>query len=396
MPSGRFTISLFLLCLLAPTAWATSARVNALGGGGEFFEDDYNVQRWYGSLVDYPDRFVLDSGHFNIIDGYHDQDGHRLSGPSGSLTLGLDRWRLPGVFSAALYAMGDDVDSGGLYRDGMRTTLALLYGVQIKGVNATATYRRGTDNDSDTDDTGTWTWERSRTDFGLGLRFDLTDGAYLDLAAELRQAEENIQLETLPPTNNPRARSWFDSYNLRARAFVRLSESSSLVPVMEYIRDDQPTFFRSEAWRSAIDGRAFKLGAGLNHYPDPDHLVLFSADYIHGKVEDHLYAAGSSDNLMTLRDWDALRVRLALESVFLSWITLRSGLTYEYVDGQLGDRPRDLSGLALSLGAAVHAGDWDLDLSFNDVEPRATTGYLGHTLLGNPGTWLTAVLRRQF
>ena len=83
---------------------ATTGRIQALGGNGTFFEDEANVLRWYGSLGDYPDLAVLESGGFNLDSGYHNQDMELLSGPGGGVhhSLGEEgRWG-----TAALYFHG--------------------------------------------------------------------------------------------------------------------------------------------------------------------------------------------------------------------------------------------------------------------------------------------------
>lgn len=401
MTSGRFFVSLTLLCLLATSAFATSARVNALGGGGAFLEDDDNLQRWYGSLVDYPDRVILDSGHFSINYGYHAEGSdQRLSGPWGLAAVGLDRWKIPGVLSIGLYGAGDDADSGGLYRDALRTTWAVMYGVDIKGVAATLIYRSGSDNRSETDGLATWTWDRSRHDLGLGFRFDLSDGAYLDVAGEFRAADEDIALSPLPidppPAISTPSHSLFDSWNLRARAFIRLGESTALVPVVEVFRDDRPAFVVSPFHQRHIDGRDLMLGAGLNWYPDPDHLLVLSANYSGGEVDDIYYGLDPGQPAIIHAEWNALRARLALESVFLSWVTVRTGLVYDLRSETLHGVDETFAGLNLAGGVALHAGDWDFDLSVNDGEPRAFSGYLGPYNRSSYGTWLQMSLRRQF
>ncbi len=65
-------------CLTAPPLHATTARVTSLGGG-DFLEDDHNVQRWYGSLSDYPNLFLLEAGHFTLPEGW------KLVGPESGI-----------------------------------------------------------------------------------------------------------------------------------------------------------------------------------------------------------------------------------------------------------------------------------------------------------------------
>ena len=64
-----------------PPGLASSTRIGSLGGSGGFFEDHHNVLRWCGSLVDYPDLAVIETGHFDLTNGYDDDWGKSVSGP---------------------------------------------------------------------------------------------------------------------------------------------------------------------------------------------------------------------------------------------------------------------------------------------------------------------------
>lgn len=396
-------------CILLPAALAvapapalaTGARLAALGGG-DFLEDDHNVGRWYGSLGDYPNQITFDTGHFTLPEGWHDVRGGRVSGPGLAVHLALDptgRW---GTVGFLLNDQGDDTDPGSLNRDRQGDTWTALWSRRFGPMQPTLMVRHGTDAGGTPVGSGVnpavLKWDRARTEFGLGARWDLAAGAYLDLAGEVRRHREQTSAadSVLSVTGAELAST--ASYGLRARAFVQLGPTFALVPGVEYVREDRPLPSASPIDQLSLDGNLVKVGTGLNWYPDPDHFLVVAVDYLHGDA-DHLRSLpGAAPALEYARQWDSLSLTAGFETRFNFWLTFRGSFRYEPVSRQdtSATAEADFATFMVNLGATVALAEYTLDVSLTDQEPRSVTGYHGHSLFGNPGTWLSLSLRRGF
>lgn len=389
-------------CLASTPLHATTARITSLGGG-DFLEDDHNVQRWYGSLGDYPNLFLLEAGHFTLPEGWHDDNGHRVSGPGLGAHLALDEAGRWGTMAMFINGHGDDVDPGSLARDRMGTTWSAMWNRSFGAVQPTLMVRHGADTgesviEGGMPDTLVRSWDRARTEFGLGLRWDISDGAYLDFAGEIRHHSEQTtvgdEVLTVP---GPEFTST-GSYGLRTRAFIRANPTLAVVPMVEYLHEDRPLAAPSPIAGLHLDGYLIKLGTGLNWYPDPDHFLVLSMDYVHGETTYLVTPEGGNPVIEDSSRWNSVSFNLGFESRFQYWLTFRGSLRYEPVDMMVLD-PADLQNFAtfmVNFGAAIQLGNYDLDLAVTDQEPRSVTGYYGHSLFDNPATWVTASFRRQF
>ena len=83
MSGGSPGTALLLLCLLAltvllvPDSPASTARLRALGGEGAYLEDPANVLLWYGSLGDYPNLVIAETGAWEQNGGYRGEGAPR-------------------------------------------------------------------------------------------------------------------------------------------------------------------------------------------------------------------------------------------------------------------------------------------------------------------------------
>lgn len=352
-------VVIFILCT-APQATATISRVSSLGGGGDFFEDDSNVLRWYGSLGDYPDQVVVESGNFTILDGYWHSSRHRFSGPGAGVHKALGQGARFGT--AAFYYHGQDEDrTTAIQRDHLRGNLSFLYALDLGGVSAAVTYRHGSLITEIYDSTT----ELSIDTFGTGVRVDLGPAAYLDLAGEIRRVHED--------------RSWDPDFveisnngllAFRARAFVGLGPRMALVPLVEIIDEDRQAGFQE---RRTHNHNLWRLGLGWNYFPNTDHLLLFSAEYSDFNNDFNSSNTTISENLSTLI------IKIGFESRMLSWLTTRGSLgfvnhnmeyelnsaPYQSVDWEYEDPV-----LRVNLGASIHFGPLDLDFAFWEKPPE--------------------------
>ena len=377
--------------LLPAVTTATTARQAALGGG-EFIEDDRNVLRWYASLVDYPDEITVEAGHFTLPEGWHDVSGQRVSGPGLGFQHQLDATGRWGTAAVWWHGHGDDADPGSLGRDRLGSTWTGIWARRFGSVQGAVMARRGS---GDQTNAGT-AFDRTRTEVGLGLRWDIAPGAYLDLAGESRHHTE-ITTRDDGTVNDVLDRSG-NSRGLRARAFVRLGDATALVPLLEYVDEDRPTAHPDPANERALRGHLLKVGAGLNWYPDADHFLLVAADHTHGHADRLGGDPDASLDVLDGKRWDAVALTAGFETRFRYWLMFRGSFRYEAVsetsaDGLADD---DWARFGVNVGAAVQLGPADLDFAISDREPRPFAGAWGTDLPIDPSTWLAVTCRWRY
>lgn len=390
------------MSLAAAPLQATTARLASLGGGA-FIEDDRNVQRWYGSLGDYPNLLFVEGGHFTLPEGWHDERGRRVSGPGLGAHVALDGEGHWGTAAFFLNDRGDDVDPGGLARDSLETTATAMWTRRFGAVQPTLMVRHGSATGEAVQTSGgpgavVRSWERSRTEFGLGLRWDLAAGAYLDLAGEVRDHSEQTTATESQIVVVGREWTSRSSIGLRSRAFLRLNPTLALVPLLEYVNEDRPVAAPSPLTGRRLDGQSLKIGSALNWYPDPDHLLILGLDFLHGTRKILEVSDNTPPSVYAAQQWDSLSLTVGFETRFQYWLTFRGSFRYEPVavaDDGIG-QPADFTTFMVNLGAAIQLGDYDLDLALTDQEPRSVAGYYGHSLFGNPATWVAVTARRTF
>jgi hypothetical protein len=375
MLSSRLTAGAVLtaLLILNLTAGATTPRVHALGGGGDYFEDDEGHLRWYGALGDYGNAVTLDLGYGDLDHGYNQPDSYDVqrSGPAFFARRQLSE--KAGTVAILWQTVGTDARLGTLGPEELGDGITIQYGRAIGKLQATLSFFHAGDAYENI--------EERRRHLGLGLRFDLSDGAYLDLAGELRlirAATSNIYAvprQGLYEESN-------DDIGLRARLFYRLGDRTALVPVVQYLTAEHPTITDHAVDNDIIEGHNLRLGCGLNFYPDTDRFLHALVEFIDGESADH-DPRSPLESPYTL-DWHTWRLQAGLESRFLPWMTMRSSVGYSIRRGEGSDHSLgDLSDwanrehLRFSMGLALHLPGWDLDVAFTQEEPRRFFGDWG-------------------
>ncbi len=372
-----------VLCALALPALATTSRVRSLGAQADYFEDDSNVFRWYGSLVDYPQLAVLELGEWN-----HDTSGDlddRVTGSGGAVHFRFDE---QGRWGTAAMAFGDDMpepDPGGWIR--------LVWARRFGPVSLGATFR-GTSYSSASNGPNQALDGNSRFlhNLGLGARVDLSDAVYLDLAAEIQDSE----VDFYDRANNVAIEDdgGWDSFGVRGRVFHALTDHAAAVYRLAWFRDIRPIVDAELDHLAYLDGDLFHGGVGFNLLLDADNLVLLAADSTRPEADRParwpIYANWDTAR----REWWQLDVRVAVESRLRSWLTLRGAASYRrstdesnLVDGWSGDYVEQAYfydvgvDTPVSLGLGLHFGQFDADFLFNATAPFS----LGNALVGGEG-----------
>jgi len=365
-----------------------------------------NVLRWYGSLTDYPDLAVIETGHFDLTDRYDDQWGKTVSGPGGGINVQFDeagRWGTGGLY---FNGRSDDSDPGSLHRSFLASSVSILYARNFVGVSGAVMYRHTADTEFRSGDQlalpFSSTFERSREDIGLGARFDVSEKAYLDVAGDIRYLSERASGSATPDItwDTGPLGSW-DNFGLRARAFVALNDRVALVPLLEYISEDftGTTFAGAGLLGETSDnqGQMVRFGAGLDFFPDTDNFLLFSLEYLDGQVDHAINDLAGDLDAAWQEDYSVFLMRLAFESHLAHWVTVRASAGYESLDNRGDvDQPESDEHIPLGLGIGLHTGSVVLDLGLTDREPQGLSRFSAALAGVESSTWLSITLGYGF
>ena len=406
MPSPRqILLALCVLLLPATPVLATTPRVTALGGAGDYLEDDSGYLRWFGALGDYGNAATVDFGHFNIYKGYHDLFENTLSGPGIRVRQHLGQGLGTDLGTLAVFWQRQDTDLplSTLFRIERKNTYGFTYArrvgpvqLGINGQNCPGDYL--VRHDVSPFPAFDIQYLDHRRSWGLGARMDLSPSAYLDVALRT----EKISVETALTSEHQSTSREFDglwSTNLRSRLFLRLGESTALVPLLEYLHEQRPSAARAMTTFGNLDGVMVRLGCGLNHFPDVDHAYFVTFEW--ENVDSSFLTPSIYGTREFEMDWNAFRLQVGSETRTLPWLTLRSSVGYLLSRGKgmpswwdLGDRDGlDIDDLDYSLGVGLHLPGWDLDAAITSTEPRPGLGTPVWGTYSYETTWLSVSLR---
>jgi hypothetical protein len=227
--------------------------------------------------------------------------------------------------------------------------------------------------------------DASRVDFGLGLRWEASPRAYIDVAGELvRLADASMTFAT-PAVE----RSTTDSYGWRARGFLQVTSDLVVTPLVEHARErrgwDEAGGAADRSWR------LWRLGAGVTWLPDPDHLFLLAVDWRDGRRRD---AADPAFGL----DHRVFAVRAACEARVHALLTLRLASGFELVHQEFdaGAATTDDHIVPLSAGLALHMGPADLEFSLANQPPLRADGSREPWRRDLGATWMSVGLNYWF
>lgn len=352
----RFLVACLLLAA-AGTAAAATPRVQALGGDGAYLEDAGNVLVWSGSLADHANRLTVASGVFDGR-GYPRSHG-AASGPWCGAQIGMGGRERP--VAAAFYAMSRAADQGGgdLVDLQAGAYQALVCLNDWENGSFTLGWRQSGAADQSLGE--------QRQVLGFGLRSPLDDTSYMDVGFDVIGVRpRDAVADTLP--EDERA---FTDYAARVRIVAGLSRTLvlTLVGTAEGIG---PAFGES----AGLPTSHYRAGAALTWLPDPDRMVVVSADY-HDFGVPH--------------DWSsrALLLRCALEARLNAFLSVRAAAAWEEREAPDG------SLAPLNLGLGIHVLEWDLDLAAGTDPPLDVAGR--RLADGGPRWgWLSAALSCSF
>jgi len=372
-----------LLCCATPV-FATSSRVESMGGGDDYFEDINNVLRWYGSLASYGGTALFELGE--------------TSGSSverRGATLIADLTRGGGWGTAGLFLFGDNPDE----------VIRLAWGKRFGGVQIGLQWKLrweayhwydqslGESGVLDTDDQV----------FGLGARWELGDRLFLDTAGDVAQTGRRVELADAIVEPNDFT---LDTLSGRMRLFWGVNDRSVIVPLLGYRRDLRKE--RIDTYWDVFDRDRdeFILGLGGNHLPDADTMIVGSFTYglSHEDLANPRDDSSEVDEVSTTANTYILR--MGIERRLLPWLTLRAGAmqvlehavisTLDSGMTELVRQDDDNEHLDVSLGLALHFGPFDADFAVQDETPFYFGSIVTNAGNGSDTTWSKITLQYVF
>ena len=366
----RISLVLLLASLTFSSALGGTARMVALADQGGYFSDPAQSLRWYSSLVDYPDLAVFELG--DVVKGQHEVLGREgLIGHGAGGHFQLDA---AGHFGTLAVYFQDHLDFGPT--DGAFSAIwARKWGTWRLGLGGRFTtygVSRSGEMIGDRIDS------QYLHSYGLGVGKQLSTRLQVEMAGEIlnSQASQAGALYYLRPTDE------WSSFGLRIRARYEINEQLSLIPMIDYSRDDRVVLGGEVGVPVGLDAHVTDLGLGLNLQPDSDHLLILSAEYRQGRENQdrHPFSGRVSTWRKGGRDYYQILLRSALEWTATPWLTLRAGARYIRVHDE--QSLSDFSGISgsqlffhelvttpISLGVGVRQGRWTMDFSYNDTAP---------------------------
>lgn len=384
-------LSLLVVCV-ASAAFATTSRVQALAGTGNYINDDSNIFRWYGTLPSYANMVMVEAGQA-MTDGGVPVSGVDVAGQAFGFTysFGEDHWL--GTWS--VFVLNNSVEDGSFFLFNPLPTLGdaanlsglstpttkfvFLWGNQVESLSYGIGFTR---SDASNENSTTSTEDLGFTTIGGGLRVDIGDKVYGDVAVTFGIADGDTM-------------TGFDSstsFDLAARLFWEWLDNVTLVPYVDFATYDFSLLSDPNVNGSNGDqANSFSAGASLNFDVNTSNMLIFATElnFFHWEFSNTATGDQSEQNIRTLP-----KFFLALESDINSWLTTRIGATKSMsrtetknaVGDQIVTTAPAVPGADFTwfLGAGFHLGDWDVDAVFEPDVPFRLGYWLTGANTGDP------------
>jgi hypothetical protein len=442
--------ALFVVGVAVPS-FATDARQIALGQTGPYIEDDYNIFTWYGTLPSYSNTVWIGLTY----DDYYSYLGAPAADPymggfqpyiGASYALGSEgKYGTLAMFfnyyGAPLNINNEGWDYNGQpYSNSLYSKWNVLYGYAMEKLSFGLYFARS-DARTEYEFSSKYTvpdttyaaddlWERAYTTIGAGVRFDIGEKMYADLAFDYSWASQTTMVSHDPDYYYNAEYGYGEvtadankMMGFRGRAFYEYNETVTLVPYVNFQTfdfslkgDSMKVYNRSFTtdtldWKDTnygVKGTAIVFGLGANVKVNENNLLLFAVEpytYYHLEQSDppasdfvrydryyypyyyqDPYTWGVTEEAtMTILP----TFRLALESDVRDWLTFRIGAVKgfykdeykeSYVSQYDADEEDDTetykdtdtyvgSYFDYWMGLGFHVGDFDIDAVVNNNLP---------------------------
>lgn len=372
-------LSLLVVALAAP-AFATTARVNSLAGTGDYMNDDSNMFRWYGVLPSYANLVMMEVGSW---DGSVEHRGIGVTHACGDEgkwgTWGF--WLLEDAVNDDSFFMNTPIWNAAMGYSSVGVGMpyskfVVAWGKEFEMMSLGLNFTRSdlSVEDETVDPIARTNW--SFTTVGAGIRADVGDDAYTDLAFTIGFGGYDVEG---PATVSLDKKTAFD---ISARMFYEWRDNVTLVPVVEYMQMEYALDNDTEPFGDKVKG--FKGGLAMNMDVNTNNMFIWGAQIEYFKWE----YSSPGDAVDEFKMWNLPRFFMALESNIKPWLTARVGAwkALEKFTDTMGDEsdPPVASDYKVTgtdfewfLGVGFHVAEFDIDCELGADAPF------------NMGYWLT-------
>lgn len=402
-------LSLLVVALASPMAFATTSRVASLGGAASYINDDSDIFRWYGTLPSYRNMVMAELGQVsqgpNPINGMQDISvDYEALGFTYNLTEATGTW---GIFLLRnsiddmsffafnpLGTLGSEVGVNlglplDMALDGLSTPttkFVIMWGKELEQLSIGVNFSRSDISFQDSLGDN----NLSFTTIGGGVRADLNDDTYLDGTIEWGHLGGDVFGDSLGVDKG-------NSWNIEARAFHEARDDLTLVPYFGW------QFF-DFALQSSVspttppepDSHGDKVnnvqfGVSLNYDVNSNNMLIFATEL---QFNSWKYSNLASGDQTEITQRTIPRFYIALESDINSWLTTRIGAVKNmtrtrvvfFDDAATGNfnevvvTSTDVftDDFLWTLGLGFHVAEWDIDLVLSEHTPFR----LGYWLTG--------------
>ena len=398
-----------LIIAVAMPAFASETRVRSLGEmTAPYIQDDSGVFMWPATLVGYANLVTITSGYVDVVYGGSDRGGYDndMTAKFG-LTYGLGEDNKYGVFGIWWHEHSMGPNAGGAWYGpfGPGTTSFsaevynkwnVMWALAFETIDIGVRFERA-DEGYYADDNGEKDEEYiSYTTIGLGLAWELSDAANLDVAFDYTTVGFTYEEMGVDETIEADSKSIMA---LRARMFYEWTDVITWVPYFNYkggslsLQSSEDGYYTDDCW--GIKGFQLDFGLAANINVNDDNLIIVGIQpygLYKGEPADCNGDAGSEEEKLTIFPGFVF----GLESDVKDWLTFRIGcskalISYEYTYSAEGDsyeRSDTFAPFDWQLGLGFHVGDFDIDLLVNNEAPFT----MGYWLTGiQPGTTVNSI-----
>ncbi len=397
-----------LIIAVAMPAFASETRVRSLGAmTAPYIQDDSNVFMWPATLVNYANLVTVTAGYYDVIKWYDDRGYYddQMTAKFG-LTYGLGEDNKYGVFgiwwTEHTYGPNYMGDWWGPYGGGTTSfgenvfnKWNVMWALAFETIDIGIRLERADEGYYEEDDSEKGEDYISYTTLGLGLAWELSDVANLDVAFDYTTVGYTYKQTGVDETIEADSKGIMA---LRARLFYEWSDVVTWVPYFNYkggnlsLKSTETGYYDTEdCW--GIKGYQLDFGIAANLNVNDDNLIIVGIEpygIYKGEPSECGSDAGSEEEKLTIFPGFVF----GLESDVKEWLTFRIGCskallktTYEYAaEGTSYKETWTWAPFEWQLGLGFHVGDFDIDLLVNKEAPFS----MGYWMTGiQPGSYET-------
>jgi hypothetical protein len=381
---------LFVVAAAAPLM-ATDARQESMAFVGNYIEDDYNIFTWYATLPSYSNMVWIGMQDLNRNDGndmfYYLGASYGLGSENKYGTIAMFLYDYSVGISPMTYSPWEE--GPGVFSQSLDNKFTMLYAYPMEKMSLGLFFSRAdraAKNEGE-ELTTAQEYHYAYTTLGAGLRFDMGEKVYTDVAVDLNIGSFKDNFNEYSGYGEVTADA-NKMYGFRGRMFYQWNETITWVPYASFrmfdfsLKADSTDFADTHF---GDKGMMFNIGLGANIKVNEDNLLVFALEpYGYEKYEPSNPPTGETGEFKVTT---MPRLFLALESDVKDWLTLRAGASKDlYKDeskhemqGVVPDKST-FTGTSFDfyLGLGFHVADFDIDAVIDNQLPM----HLGYWLTG--------------